>query len=298
MATLINMLYMFAPGLAALYMILGVMIKDSGVEWPARNTLFNKRHKKFYRLLALWSAAFVGLFTLLIAVIRRVGLSSHFWNLLGILIFFIVLQIMRFLAERTEEVGQGKAPLSKAIFDFIKDTLAFWIAYISIYGGNIALELAGIVIAGAIILAVIKYRIYDDIFKYNLYSEDNRRYVGKHPGHFLVHSFVDHLPRAYLYVAFSFTILDLSLIQIAPARMQPIFKMTSVITSITPEHFIDFVYFNVVTMATVGYGDITPVSPVAKLMCAFEILFTIILMTSIITLILNRFQRMASSKNS
>lgn len=289
MTCIINVLSTFSPIVSIMFIYYGIAIK-SIEEWPKINDQFNKKYILFYNYLLLWGFTYISLLILLIdTLLFKIDLSYHLPNLLGIFIFFIVMQILRFAAERAEEIGQGKAELAKLGFDLVKDILIFWIAYVSIYVNSYYLRISGLLIAMSIGMAVVKYRIYDDIFKYDLYSKNNKRYVGNHPGHFLIHSFIDHLPRAYLYTAFSFSIIDLLLIKLNPG--EKVFNVSS-----SQNEFVDFFYFNVVTMATVGYGDIFPASQLAKIICAFEIVFTIILMTSIITLILNRFHKIADSE--
>jgi voltage-gated potassium channel Kch len=61
---------------------------------------------------------------------------------------------------------------------------------------------------------------------------------------------------------------------------------------------VDFFYFNVVTLATVGYGDISPVSALAKVICSMEILFAFIILTAILTTLIGRFQKIADQDDS
>lgn len=286
-------LYNISPVLVILYFYSSIAIKDNAVEWPSLINIYNKKLVKFYILLFAWSLACAPLVMMISDIVPALKNPMHMYNLYGILVFFIVMQILRLVVERHEEEGEGKASVGKAVYDLVKDVIIFSAGYLTIYSNNIYFKVAGVVISISIIGAVVKYRIYDDIFKYSLYSKNNRRYVGSHPGHFLIHSFLDHLPRAYLYAAFSFSVIDLLLIQLNPEKAPKVFNVAPPLTN----EFVDFLYFNIVTMATVGYGDITPISPLAKLLCAFKILFTIILMTSIFTLILNRFQKIANDTN-
>jgi hypothetical protein len=54
-----------------------------------------------------------------------------------------------------------------------------------------------------------------------------------------------------------------------------------------PSFLGDFVYFSVVTIATVGYGDITPVSGLAKFVVSVEILVGIAWTTVVLAIVLN-----------
>jgi len=52
---------------------------------------------------------------------------------------------------------------------------------------------------------------------------------------------------------------------------------------------LDSIYFSVITVATVGYGEITPLSNTAKILTIFEVLFGFLYMLFIITIFLSVF---------
>jgi hypothetical protein len=56
-------------------------------------------------------------------------------------------------------------------------------------------------------------------------------------------------------------------------------------------NILDSVYFSVVTMATVGFGDILPVSAWAKLLCMGQILFGYIYMVIVLATVITVWQR-------
>lgn len=64
---------------------------------------------------------------------------------------------------------------------------------------------------------------------------------------------------------------------------------------VTTHQLHDFVYFSFVTMATLGYGDITPVSEVAKITAVFISLFGQLYVTIFIAIILGKYLQQKQS---
>ena len=64
----------------------------------------------------------------------------------------------------------------------------------------------------------------------------------------------------YLLLGLTWSLLYQSLAVVAPTA----FSAGSAITSAGPLDMMDFIYYSFITLATVGYGDITPVAPLAQ----------------------------------
>ncbi len=222
-------------------------------------------------------------------------------NTIGIFLTILFLQVARLFFQRQEVLGQGNAPQSKWFLGLIKDCALF----LSCYTSTLTLDpsyasrsncfflynLSGVLLSVFIVVMIIKYRIYDDIFRYQLYSEQSTRYISQSlgPGHSLMRGMFDHFLRAYLFAAFSFSVLQLCIINNLDSDAFHYSNQSSNI-------LVDFMYFNFVTMATVGYGDIYPKSALAKLLCIGEILFSLFILAVVVTLIVGRYQKLSSTK--
>jgi len=122
--------------------------------------------------------------------------------------------------------------------------------------------ITGILFAIFNIARVLKFRIYDDIDWHKIYGGTSDRYtVPDKDSHLVLRGILDHIPRAYLYIAFSFTILQL-LIMKSPWYVGPEIADAFVIKNSSGNPFVDFFYGNV---PIVGYGEISPRSALAKL---------------------------------
>lgn len=62
----------------------------------------------------------------------------------------------------------------------------------------------------------------------------------------------------------------------------------------TPLDKLDAVYFSVVTVATVGYGDITPITPTAKWLVTAEIVSGVLLLVGIVSFLISRIANFGS----
>jgi hypothetical protein len=203
--------------------------------------------------------------------------------LLGIFGVLFIFQICRLWLESKESTGYGNAPFGKAVLDLFNNTLLFYTCYTSTFFVNDIYSFLGIAIAVYIIFTRIYYRIIKDILGYKLYKK-SKRYLSVDKNdteHILLRGILDHIPRAWMYTAFSFSIIDIHLNKA---------KTAFAITSDTGNELIDYFYFNIVTLATVGYGDIVPKSSLAKITCIFEILFSIYILAALLQLVLGRYQ--------
>jgi|SRR5882724_7600828 len=218
----------------------------------------------------------------------RDSLGIHLQNICGILVVLVFLQAMRWLLERQETITTGRAPLHKSIFDCLANFVLFTTAYVTTFQINHGYGVVGAALAIWTLGRVVKYRIYDDIYLHRIHRLESLVYVGTNPaGHLLLRCLMDHLLRAYLYTAFSFTILQLLLMKQNSLSFQ--------VSNGSSNSLVDFFYFNIVTIATVGYGDISPRTSAAKILCSIEMLFSFMILAVIFTTLIGRFQRIAAT---
>lgn len=214
--------------------------------------------------------------------------SSDKANLIGIFVVLCAFQTCRYWLESSERIGQGWAPFRNIVIDFFHNWLIFSAAYLSTFSISSIFSVAGIIVAILTVALQLKFRIIDDILKYRIYSASSVRYTSTNsndPGHIVLRGLLDHIPRSWLYSAFSFSIvyLHMSITEKPPADF--------IISHPSDNQFADIFYFNIVTMATVGYGDIVPISATAKILTILEILISIFILSSILQLVWGRFQK-------
>lgn len=226
---------------------------------------------------------------------RDVGLETHLVNIGLIFGTLLALQLARWWLESKEDRGAGNAPIKHGVFDLLGNLGIFILCYTATFRLNSLHITVGAFLAILNIARILKYRIYDDIYRHGIYRKGSRRYSSPTgPGHALLRFLLDHLLRSYLYTAFSFTILQLLLMKNSLYGKNLVDNDAFLVSSPSGNPFVDFVYFNVVTLATVGYGDIRPVSAVAKLTCSIEILFAFLVLTAVFTSLMGRFQTIAA----
>lgn len=68
---------------------------------------------------------------------------------------------------------------------------------------------------------------------------------------------------------------------------------------LTPtSHFIDFLYFSLITVTTTGYGDIYPLTKTAKILASTEIILGLLLVFSIVVSAVVRDRKLKVGKKS
>jgi hypothetical protein len=184
---------------------------------------------------------------------------------------------------RSTRLGQT---FSRSLLDFINNTLLYLVVYSSIFSPSNAYKLTGIALAFLSLTRIILFRILDDFFG-RLKSE----YENLPQGINIIIAVFDHIPRLLFYTALFFATSELMLLgfghdisQYATSRITHPFFIGH--PSLNP--FVDFLYFNLVTLSTTGFGDIYPTSQVAKLLVSSEIVFGYVLIASILASILSR----------
>jgi hypothetical protein len=223
-----------------------------------------------------------------------VGLTVHLQNICAIFITLLALQIARWWLESKETEVAGRSPFGKGLFDFAANFIIFVTCYTSTFQLNRFYMCVGALLAALNAARILKYRIYDDIYLRKIHRPGSPwLIVPGDVGHLLLRCLLDMLPRAYLYTAFSFTIFQLLLLNDPLYGGQKVIGDAFQVSTPSGNPLADFFYFNVVTISTVGYGDISPVTAFAKIICSMEILFALIVLAAILTTLLGRFQKIA-----
>ena len=202
-------------------------------------------------------------------------------NGVALLLVIIFFQLFRYsLAKKEEESVKTSNPgveKADAVADII-DGLLLIIQYYLVYFFAICLHTYGwwaqlIAAVGAVemIIKVVFYRVISDL-REGVYSPKSERYkVSSDPAHFLFRQLIDHIARGYLEVAYAFTILHLCLIP-SDVSLQQCITFYSINNS-SGNIFLDMFYYSVVTLTTLGYGDVSPVQVFPKLLASIEVLF-------------------------
>jgi hypothetical protein len=276
------------------------------IRWPADivknigDKSWRRTYGSFLRLLIFLMLCFFYYLWLSIDVLFHSNEPSKYSSFIGLLFLVIFFDISRFSFESEEIQNQGKAPRIKGIFDLIKDFIVLLVCYTSTlkcsdqyllksYSWKLY-QLSGLIFAVFILYFIVKFRIIDDIFRYKLYDNNSRRYssVSMGPEHSLMRGIFDHFLRAYIFAAIAFSVIQLWIIN----NLDP---KAFYYANSSSNTFLDFIYFNIVTFATVGYGDIYPVSAFAKMICIVEILFSVLIFAVVVSLIIGRFQKLSGS---
>lgn len=277
------------------------------IQWPT--DLFKRISDKTWRIkngsvlksLIFIALAFPYYCFISIDVLLHSNEPYKYSNIFGLLFLVLFFDICRFCFERKEVQGQGRAPRLKGIFDLIKDIIILLVCYTSTLRCSAlyplqgyawaSYQFSGMIFAVFIIFFIVKFRIMDDILRYKLYRNGSIRYTSESigPEHSLMRGIFDHFLRAYVFAAIAFTVIQIWLINTLDANA---FHHTNP----SSNTFLDFIYFNFVTFATVGYGDISPISAFAKMICIVEILFSVLIFAVVVSLIIGRFQQLSSSK--
>ncbi len=227
-----------------------------------------------------------------------VGRAVHLHNLIGIFLVVLALQVARWWLESSETEFAGRSPVRKGALDIIGNTIIAAACYVGTFHLNRALTTVGAILAMWNLVRLVKYRIYDDIYLHRIHeSKSPWLVVPGDAGHTLLRSLLDQLPRAYLYTAFSFTTFQLLLMKDALYGPNSVSHDAFQVTTPSGNPFVDFFYFNIVTISTVGYGDISPLSSSAKMLCAGEMLFSLIVLAALLTTLLGRFLRIADQSS-
>ena len=217
----------------------------------------------------------------IVCPIKPIYTFNHKANIFGLFVVFMLLQILRAILDQLDvkaidgRINFDKASFRKNVRDlFINITLfsAIYtmILYTSFYNTSyFSYKIAGYTLSAFCIIRVLKFRIYDDLYKRWLH--DHGSFIGQATSipTTLLQGIYNTLFRSYIIISLSFasiyTLLHNNAIIVTGRN---IFYIKNESGNI----FVDFVYYSIITMSTVGYGDISPITEVPKLICASQIL--------------------------
>jgi hypothetical protein len=150
-------------------------------------------------------------------------------------------------------------------------------------------RLTGYIFCSFIIFKVAKFRVYDDLFLRAL-GRNKSSYIGlsSNPTANLLQGLFNVLLRTYFYVTISFGCIYTIMIGGDYNTAGEVFHIAEAGKS--GNVFLDFIYFSVVTISTVGYGDISPKNATAKMLCVVEILMGYFFIAMLLSIIIGRFR--------
>jgi hypothetical protein len=174
--------------------------------------------------------------------------------------------------------------------DSLSEFVLLSIAYLSSISGKVLYSYSGIEIAIIFTIKQImrmRYRIYDEIFVARTDFPKSEISIK----HAFARDLLDRIPSVWLNIAYCFSIINLNMVvKIGGNNGADLTGVDYIINYPTSSRLADFLYFNIVTMATVGYGDIIPVSISARLLCVLQILISIFILSSLIQLLWGNYQ--------
>ena len=293
-----KVLYAMSPlgVLAYLYLAYRYLYKPINTE---SRKLVKYSYYSAWGLLAMSSLALI-VYSLSTVNTEKVKIAIHIYNFIAIIFVVFLLQITRTTLEIIERGGISNYKPGKIISDSLQNILGVLLCYTAIFTQNSFYSFSAVMLASLNIARVLVFRIYDDVYRNNIYHRKKAegRLGTLHPGQVFLRGILDLIPRAYLYTAFSFTVFQLIMME------NPLYGSTPPgdgadfnISNPSGNPFADFFYFNVVTLSTVGYGDISPVTAIAKALSSVEIIFAFIILASLFGLIIGRFQQLAWEYN-
>jgi len=214
-------------------------------------------------------------------------------NIAGIYLSLITLQLLRaFLDSLEQRHYQGFANIS--IIQNAGGAFANIVVFTGVYaailhGESNIFRLSGVLLASFNIFKILKYRLYDDFYLRSLDKSGsyliNMKNIEINPKITLLQGIYNVFLRAYFFVTLSFACIYAIMVKGSYDHCPDVF----IINNRSGNLLVDFLYFSIVTISTVGYGDISPVGIIPKIITAFEIAIGYFFLGMTFALIINRY---------
>lgn len=165
----------------------------------------------------------------------------------------------------------------------------------TMYSDNKFYRYSGYILCVFNIFRMVKYRFFDDFFVRETNSK--KSYLGhkSNPKIALFQSLLNLILRAYFWVTVSFACIFVLLTRADYNIDPPIFSISK--ASQSGNITLDFIYFSVITISTVGYGDISPVNWIARLLCIHEILLGYLFIGTLLALLVGKYNPSENEPN-
>lgn len=226
-----------------------------------------------------------------------IPLHVHLANIAVVALVFVLLHSIRsaiaVVDDRITSANKQWNPvltrsvLLKNLNDCTQNVLGYTVCYVATFSISPVLGLAGVMLAALSVWRVLGFRIYDDFFRY---VRDPSKRKLKDARLSLLQGIFDLVPRIYVYTILSFACIQLILMRNPLYDSKGPIDDHFVVLSSSGNPFADFIYYNVVTLSTTGYGDIIPKTVLAKGLTTIEILFGMIVLASLAAIIVSRAQ--------
>lgn len=205
---------------------------------------------------------------------EQLGLHTH--NVVLFLGTIAVSQAIRAFSVRTGQFKQFSPSYVNVVHVAILNFAGIVYVYFSAFSNSLYAETIGWVLLTLNAVRIFKYRAYDDFVAKNIDS-DNAAF-----GNVYIVMIFDVVLRSLVGIILSFALACLLLMD-SPnlgASNPDVFPFA--ITRPSDNLFLDLIYFAVVTLTSVGFGDITPVTSTARLVTSLFMLVGYVLFATII----------------
>ena len=242
----------------------------------------------------------VALFYLSAFYLRYSENPYHVINLIGLSLFAIFISVFRSGMDLFDSKF-AKKDYKPYIIQNFRDGMWNVVFFLSTYSAVVYVDNDGFRYSGYLlctfnIFRYFKYRFWDDLFDRTLSCENS--YLGhkSNPNIALAQGLFNLLLRTYLFIAYSFGCIYILMAHGEYEQSPLIFKISQDTRS--GDILVDFMYFSIITMSTVGYGDISPVAASAKFVCIFQIIFGYLFIGSVFALVISRYQPEKTSNHN
>lgn len=223
-------------------------------------------------------------FVIAIGIHPERSLKLHYLNLSGLMLFIWLAGLLRTIINSLDLMATGRKA-NKVIIQNIRDTIWNTVMFFGIYAAIMYAQNDMFRWSGYLLCVFIILRMFRFLRK----PERNISVHGvtQNPNINLLLQVFNLVMRSYLYITVSYGCIY-SLMYFGNNNSdQPWFKYESSTSS--GSVLFDFIYFSIITLSTVGYGDISPINWMPKLLSITEILIGYMFIGTLMAMILIRY---------